>query len=42
MTGIIVRLTEKQGKSILSAYRGVFLAYAIIGRGHALGTTLEG
>jgi hypothetical protein len=30
MTGIIVRLTEKQGKSILSAYRGVFLAYAII------------
>ncbi|GAA5966697.1 hypothetical protein JCM8115_000257 [Rhodotorula mucilaginosa] len=30
MTGIIVRLTEKQGKSILAAYRGVFLAYAII------------
>lgn len=30
MTGIIVRVTEKQGKSILSAYRGVFLAYAII------------
>ncbi|GAA5987523.1 hypothetical protein JCM10908_001989 [Rhodotorula pacifica] len=30
MTGIIVRITEKQGKSILSAYRGVFLAYAVI------------
>ncbi|GAA5872424.1 hypothetical protein JCM3774_004517 [Rhodotorula dairenensis] len=30
MTGIIVRVTEKQGKSILSAYRGVFLAYAVI------------
>lgn len=30
MTGIIVRVTEKMGKPILSAYRGVFLAYAII------------
>lgn len=30
MTGLIVKLTEKAGKDIVSAYKGVFLAYAII------------